>query len=75
MQDAAKELADKRMALGDDPKGGIDLISAASARHGTDEDNKTIKRIFMGYSTGAKNDEGLPNGEKIIEKWNAQLAA
>lgn len=32
-EDAAKELAQKHMALGNDPKGGIDKISASSYAH------------------------------------------
>jgi len=32
--DVAKELAEKKMVLADDPKGGIDKISASSYAHG-----------------------------------------
>jgi len=41
--DVAKELSEKKMALGDDPKGGIDKISASSYAHNTDDDNKELK--------------------------------
>lgn len=54
---------------------GLDKISAASAAHGGDDDNKRIREIFDTYTTGAKGSNGLPNGERWIEKWNAELAA
>ena len=54
---------------------GLDKISAASAAHGGDDDNKRIREIFDGYTTGAKGSNGLPNGERWVEKWNAELAA
>jgi hypothetical protein len=41
--DVAKELSEKKMALGEDPKGGIDKISASSYAHNTDEDNKDLR--------------------------------
>jgi len=42
-EDVAKELSQKHMALGNDPSGGIDKISASSYAHNTDEDNKELK--------------------------------
>ena len=42
-EDVAKELSQKHMALGNDPNGGIDKISASSYAHNTDEDNKELK--------------------------------
>lgn len=41
--DVLKELSEKKMALGEDPKGGIDKISASSYAHNTDEDNKDLR--------------------------------
>jgi len=41
--DVAKELSEKKMALGEDPKGGIDKLSASSYAHNTDEDNKELR--------------------------------
>ena len=63
------------MALGDDPRGGLDKISAASAAHNSDDDNRRLKALFDEYTTGAKGSNGLPNGERMVEKWNAQLAS
>ena len=59
------------MALGDDPRGGLDKISAASAAHNSDDDNRRLKALFDEYTTGAKGSNGLPNGERMVEKWNA----
>jgi len=63
------------MTLGNDPMGGIDKISAANAMHNSDADNKQLAELFEHYSTGAKGANGLPNGERWIEKWQASLAA
>lgn len=41
--DVSKELSEKKLALGDDPTGGIDKISASSYAHQTDDDNKELK--------------------------------
>jgi hypothetical protein len=64
------------MALGDDPKGGIDKISASSYAHNTDDDNKELKQLFENYSSADKGEDGLPDSEnRIINKWQGQLAA
>ena len=52
---------------------GLDKISAASAAHGGDDDNKRIREIFDTYTTGAKGSNGLPNGERWIEKWTVYV--
>jgi hypothetical protein len=31
--------------------------------------------VFDGYTTGDKDQYGVPNGGRILTKWNAQLAA
>lgn len=75
-EDASKELAQKTMALGDDPKGGIDKISAGSYAHNKDDDNKDLKTLFESYSSAAKGDDGLPDAEdRIVTQWQARLAA
>lgn len=73
-RDAERELFSQKMSLGSDPRGGIDKISACQVKHHTEADNKKIKEIYLDYQTGAKGPDGTPNGEKILEKWNAQLA-
>lgn len=74
--DVAKELSEKHMALGEDPNGGIDKISASSYAHNTDEDNKDLKQLFEGYSSADRGEGGLPDSEnRIINKWQGQLAA
>lgn len=75
-EDVAKELSQKHMALGSDPSGGIDKISASSYAHNTDEDNKELKQLFEGYSSADKGEEGVPDSEnRVIKKWQGQLAA
>ena len=73
--DAKAELAQKAMTLDGDARGGIDKISASSFAHSKDEDNEHLKSIFERYLTGGKGQNGMPDGSKIIERWNAQLAA
>jgi len=69
-EDVAKELSQKHMALGNDPSGGIDKISASSYAHNTDEDNKELKQLFEGYSSADKGEEGVPDSEnRVIKKW------
>ena len=63
------------MSLGQDPKGGIDSIAASNTKHNQFADDKYIKQIFDGYTTGDKDQNGAPNGGRILTKWNAQLAA
>lgn len=68
--DVAKELSEKHMALGDDPTGGIDKISASSYAHNSDEDNKDLKQLFENYSSADRGEGGLPDSEnRIINKW------
>jgi len=74
-QDAKKELAQKAMTLDGDPRGGIDNIYAASIKHSTPDDDQFMKDVFETFFTGAKGSDGVPNGEKILTKWNAQLAS
>lgn len=72
--DAKAELAQKAITL-DSDGGGIDKISASSLAHNKDEDNEHLKSIFERYLTSGKDQNGTPDGSKIVEKWNAQLAA
>jgi len=65
-EDVTKELAEKHMALGDDPRGGIDKISASSYAHNTDEDNKELKQLFENYSSADKGEDGLPDSENRV---------
>jgi len=75
-EDAEKELAKKHMALGDDPRGGIDKISAASIKHSNPEDDRYLEKLFDGYSSAGKTPEGLPSSEdRVLNKWNTQLAS
>jgi hypothetical protein len=74
-QDLDKELNTKKMCLGQDTKGGIDSIAQSNSKHNQPSDDKYIREIFDGYATGDKNQYGVPNGGRIITKWNAQLAA
>jgi len=74
-EDKEKALAQQDMAIGDDPRGGIDKIAVASLKHIKDEDTKFIKEVVEGYLTGGKGPNGLPNGDKILERAQAQLAA
>lgn len=62
------------MTLEGDPRGGIDNIYAASIKHSTPDDDQYLKDVFEQYTTGAKGPEGIPNGNRILTKWNAQLA-
>jgi hypothetical protein len=52
-EDADKELAAKHMALGSDPMGGIDYISAHSYAHNKDEDNKYLRTTFDTFSSAS----------------------
>jgi hypothetical protein len=61
------------MTLNGDPRGGIDNIYAASIKHSSPDDAQYLKDTFESYTTGAKS-EGIPNGQHILTKWNAQLA-
>jgi len=63
------------MSLGTDPRGGLDKISAACAAHMTDNDNSILSKIFDSFTTGAKGSDGLPNGDRWIEKYHAELAS
>jgi hypothetical protein len=74
-EDKEKALAQEEMAIGDDPRGGIDKIALASLKHNKDEDTKFIKTTVDTFLTGNKGPNGLPNGEKILERAQAQLAA
>jgi hypothetical protein len=73
--DFKKELATKKMSLGQDTKGGIDSIAASNSKHNQNIDDKYIKEIFDGYTTGDKDQNGAPNGNRVLTKWNAQLAS
>jgi len=70
-QDAKKELAQKAMTLNGDPRGGIDNIYAASIRHSSLEDDHFMSDVFETFYTGAKGSDGVPNGNRILTKWNA----
>lgn len=70
-QDIKKELDTNRMSLAQDPKGGIDSIAASNSKHNQYADDKYIKEIFDGFTTGDKDQYGAPNGGKILTKWNA----
>lgn len=59
------------MSLGQDTKGGIDSIASSNSKHNQVADDKYIKQIFDGYTTGDKDQYGVPNGERILTKWNA----
>jgi hypothetical protein len=74
-EDAKKDLARKAMTLNGDPRGGIDNIYAASIRHSTPDDDRFMSEVFETYYTGAKGPDGVPNGNRILTKWNAQLAS
>lgn len=54
-QDIKKELETKRMSLAEDPKGGIDSIAASNSKHNQVADDKYIRSIFDGYTTGDKD--------------------
>ena len=69
-EDAAKELQTKNLCLGDDPRGGVDLISAASYAHNDDDGNKLINKIFDSrYSSLAKGPDGQFTEDRIVNKW------
>jgi len=74
-KDAKEELAKKEFQLPDDPTGGISTIYASSIRHTKDEDNQYLKNLLEGYSTGGKGPDGMPNGERVLNKWQMQLAS
>jgi hypothetical protein len=59
------------MTLDGDPRGGIDNIYAASVKHNTPDDDKYLKDIFEEFTTGAKGENGMPNGQRVLSKWNA----
>lgn len=63
------------MCIDGDPRGGVDKISASSFAHDKDEDNAHLKEIFERFLTGGKGPNGMPDGSKVLERWNAQLAA
>lgn len=63
------------MQLGDDPKGGIDKIAAASLKKYSRADDAEIKKIVGEYMTGAKDENGIPNGEQWLQEYHATLAA
>lgn len=67
-EDKSKLAEQKEMALGDDPRGGIDQIASASLGHNKDEDTKFIKQVVDGFTTGGKGQDGLPNQERILER-------
>lgn len=58
-----------------DSTGGISTIYAASIRHSKDEDTQYLKNLLEGYSTGGKGPDGMPNGERILNKYQMQLAS
>ena len=63
------------MALGDDPRGGIDKISATSLARKSFEDNKFLEELMEGYSLGGKGPDGIPNGERILTRSQAMLGS
>ena len=64
------------MQLGNDPSGGINKIYASSVAHNKDEDNRDLRRLFEKFTQPAKGPDGFPNPEeRILTKWNAQLAS
>jgi len=74
-EDKEKAQLQEDMTVGDDPRGGIDKIATASLKHNKDEDTKFIKTTVETFTTGNKGPSGLPNGERILERAQAQLAA
>lgn len=74
-EDAEKELNANKMKIGDDPKGGIDRISAAQISHNSEQDNEHLRKIFRKYATTVRESDGAPSGEKKLEKWGAMLAS
>lgn len=63
------------MALGDDPRGGIDKIAAASAEHMSPHDVQVMREIILKYATNAKDYDGFPTNDKLIENYNGRIAA
>lgn len=74
-EDKEKAQLQQDMTVGDDPRGGIDKIAVASLKHNKDEDTKFIKTTVETFTTGGHGPNGLPNGERILERAQAQLAA
>jgi len=69
-EDAAVELQTKALSLNGDPRGGVDLIAAASYGHNDDDGNKLIKKMFDSrYSTVARGPDGVPTEDRIVNKW------
>lgn len=58
------------MQLGDDPKGGIEKIAIAATEKYSRGDDAEIKKIVFEYETGAKDENGIPNGEKWLQKYH-----
>lgn len=74
-KDATEELEKKEFELPGDPTGGIGTISAASIRHSKDEDKQYLKNLLDGYSTGGKGPDGMPDGERVLDKYQMRLAS
>ena len=68
--DAKKELAQTAMTIGTDLSGGIDKIAANSFSHNKESDNIELRNLVEGYLIGGFGADGMPNGNKILEKWN-----
>lgn len=74
-KDAKDEIEQSRMQLGDDPKGGIDKIAVAALKHDSRADDSELRKIVGNYMTGAKDENGIPNGEQWLQEVNANFAA
>jgi hypothetical protein len=75
VSDGKNEIEKSRMQLGDDPKGGIDKIAFASLKKYSRADDAEIKKIVGEYMTGAKDSNGIPNGDQWLQEYHATLAA
>jgi hypothetical protein len=74
-KDAKAEIEASRTQLGTDPKGGIDKIALAALKHYSRADDAELKKIVGNYMTGAKDENGIPNGEQWLEEYHATLAS
>lgn len=74
-QDAQKELEQKAFSAGGDETGGISKIFAASVTHTQPEDDQYLRRLLDHYSVGGKGEDGMPNGERVLNKYGMKLAA
>ena len=74
-EDAQKELDKKVMTAAGDETGGISRIFAAAVAHHEPEDEQYLKRLLDHYSVGGKGEDGMPNGERVLNKYGMQLAA